>query len=122
MKKEQSIRKKIEQIKQEIANLGDMRPGLLTRQTRSWGKVNWQLSYTHRGRGMTGYVSEGNYDRVKTQTENYRRFKGWYTELVDLALELVKLTDNKSGSCKSRTRYSQVKINKSIAHNANHKM
>lgn len=93
MKKEQSIRKKIEKIKQEIANLGDMRPGSLTRQTRSWGKEYWQLSYTHRGRGRTGYVSEENYERVRVQTENYRKFKEWSIEIIDLSLELAKLTD-----------------------------
>ena len=98
MKKEQSIRKKIEQLKQEIANLGDMRPGSLTRQTRSWGKEYWQLSYTHRGRGRTGYVSEENYERVKIQTENYRKFKERSMELIDLALELAKLTENENGS------------------------
>lgn len=94
MKKEQSVRKKIEQIKQEIANLGDMRPGSLTRQTRSWGKEYWQLSYTHRGRGRTGYVSEENYEQVKTQTENYKKFKEWSMEMVDYYLELAKLTDS----------------------------
>jgi len=97
MKKEQSIRKKIEQIKQQIANLGDMRPGSLTRQTRSWGKEYWQLSYTHRARGRTGYISNENYERVKMQTENYRRFKEWSIELVDLSLELAKLTDKETG-------------------------
>ena len=99
MKKEQSIRNKIEQIKQEIANLGDMRPGSLTRQTRSRGKEYWQLSYTHRGRGRTGYVSEENYERVKTQTENYKKFKEMSVELVDIALELAKLTDKEMSSC-----------------------
>ena len=75
-----------------------MRPGSLTIQTRSWGKEYWQLSYTHRGRGRTGYVSEENYERVKIQTENYRKFKERSMELIDLALELAKLTENENGS------------------------
>lgn len=98
MKKEQTIRKKIEEIKHQIDNLGDMRPGSLTRQIRSWGKEYWQISYTHRGRGRTGYVSEENYEQVKMQTENYKKFKEWSMELVDYYLELAKLTDSKKSS------------------------
>jgi len=98
MEKEQSLRKKIEQTKLQIASLGDMRPGSLTRQTRSWGKEYWQLSYTHRGRGRTGYVSEENYEQVKTQTENYKKFKEWSMEMVDYYLELAKLTDSQKRS------------------------
>ena len=98
MGKIQKLRMKIETVKQQIANLGDMRPGSLTRQTRSWGKKYWQLSYTHRGRGRTGYVSDENYERVRFQTENYRKFKEWSIELVDLSIELAKLTDKESGS------------------------
>lgn len=96
MKIEQNLRNKIEHIKQQITSLGDMRPGSLTRQTRSWGKEYWQLSYTHRGRGRTGYVSDENYEQVRTQTENYRKFKESSLELVDLSLELAKLMDNKN--------------------------
>lgn len=95
MNNEQNLRKKIEELKQQITNLGDMRPGSLTKQIRSWGKEYWQISYTHRGRGRTGYVSDENYERVKIETENFRRFKEWGMELVDLSLELAKLTDKK---------------------------
>ena len=98
MENEQNMRKKIEELKQQIANLGDMRPGSLTRQMRSWGKEYWQISYTHRGRGRTGYVSDENYERVKIECENFRRFKEWCLELVDLSLELAKLTDKKNNA------------------------
>ena len=96
MENEQNLRKKIEHLKQEITNLGDMRPGSLTRQMRSWGKEYWQISYTHRGRGRTGYVSDENYERVKIETENFRKFKEWCLELVDLSVELAKLSDKKN--------------------------
>ena len=93
MKKITEIRKKIGQIRQEMMDIGDMRPGSLTVQPRSWGKNYWQLSYTHRGRGRTQYVSNERYEEVKRQTENYRKFKELSAELVDLSLELAKLTD-----------------------------
>lgn len=52
-----------------------MRPGSLTRQSRSWDKEYWQISYTHRGRGRTGYISDANYAKVKVETENHKKFK-----------------------------------------------
>ena len=93
MEKMKELKGKIGKLKQKIAGLGDMRPGSLTRQNRSWGKDYWQLSYTHRGRGRTGYVSDEKYKEAKRQTENYRKFREMCLELVDLSIELAKLTD-----------------------------
>ena len=87
------IRRKIGKIKKKMAGLGDMRPGSLTRQSRSWGKSYWQISWTHRGKGGTGYVSEKRCKEVRRQTETYRKFKGLCLELVDLYIELAKLAD-----------------------------
>ena len=98
MKKEQKIREKIENLKQKLTGLGDMRPGSLTRQVRSWGKEYWQISYTHKGRGRTGYVSNENYKRVKQETENYKIFRAFCAELIDLYIELGKLTDKETDS------------------------
>ncbi len=93
MKKQEELRNQIERLKQNIVTVGDMRPGSLSRQTRKWGKEYWQISYTHRGRGRTGYVSEANHEAVRGQTENHKKFKEWCAELVDLSLELALLTD-----------------------------
>ena len=93
MDKMKEIQRRIEKLKRKIAGLGDMRPGSLTRQSRSWGKDYWQLSYTHRGRGRTGYVSDERYQEVKRQTENYRQFRELCLELVDLSIEMAKITD-----------------------------
>jgi hypothetical protein len=98
MEKMKEISRKIAALKRKIAGLGDMRPGSLTRQVRSWGKSYWQLSYTHRGKGGTGYVSNERYREVRRQTENYRKFREMCLELVDLSLELAKLTDKEAAS------------------------
>lgn len=98
MKKIDDIRKEIKSLKCEITEIKDMRPGSLTKQSRSWGKSYWQLSYTHRGKGGTEYVSEKRYDTVKRQTENYRKFKTLCLQLVDLSIELAKLRNEKSRS------------------------
>ncbi len=93
MDKIEEIRRKIKKLKSEMIELGDMRPGSLTKQTRKWGKSYWQLSYTHRGKGGTRYVSNKRYPNVKQETENYKKFKESSLELVDLSIELSKLTD-----------------------------
>jgi hypothetical protein len=60
------IARRIEQIKKALARLGDMRPGSLSTQTRSWGGQYAQLSYTHLGKGRTEYVPPARGD-VHTQ-------------------------------------------------------
>ncbi len=86
---------KIAQLREKIVRLGYMRPGSLTRQTRSWGKSYWQISWTHRGKG---HVSKEKYCEVKKHTDNYRKFREMSLKLIDLYLELARLTDKKTDS------------------------
>ena len=92
------LKKKIEKLKQEIFEIEDMRPGSLTRQSRSWGKEYWQISYTHRGRGRTGYVSDKNYEKTKFQIENHKKFKELSKILIDISIEYAKLIDKENDS------------------------
>ena len=98
MKKSTKLKKEIKKLKQEMYELGDMRPGSLTKQIRSWGKEYWQISYTHRGRGRTGYVSDKNYEKIKIEIENHRIFKELGKKLIDLSIEYAKLTDKDNDS------------------------
>jgi len=85
------ITRRIEQIKKGLARLGDMRPGSLSTQTRSWGGQYAQLSYTHLGKGRTEYVPPARVKEVKRQIDTYRKFKELTQEWVTLAIELCKL-------------------------------
>ena len=85
------IARRIEQIKKALARLGDMRPGSLSTQTRSWGGQYAQLSYTHLGKGRTEYVPPARVKEVKRQIDNYQQFKELTQEWVTLAIELCKL-------------------------------
>jgi hypothetical protein len=91
MDKAVQIARRIEKIKKTLADLGDMRPGSLSTQTRSWGGQYGQLSYTHLGKGHTEYVPLERVKEVKRQLDNYRKFKELTREWVTLALELCKL-------------------------------
>jgi hypothetical protein len=85
------IVRRIEQIKKALARLGDMRPGSLSMQTRSWGGQYAQLSYTHLGKGRTESVPPARIKEMERQIDNYRKFKELTQEWVTLAIELCKL-------------------------------
>jgi hypothetical protein len=85
------LERRIGKIKQALAALGDMRPGSLSTQSRSWGGQYSQLSYTHLGKGHTEYVPQKRVKEVKRQLANYRKFRDLTQEWVNLALELCKL-------------------------------
>ncbi len=84
------IRSRIAEIKQEMLELGDLCPGSISQQVRSWGGKYWQISYTHRGRGHTEYVADEQLDEMKSRNDNYRKFRELSFELVDRYLELSK--------------------------------
>ena len=91
MNRIRTIERRIEKIKQSLAKIGEMRPGSLSIQSRSWGGEYGQLSYTHRGKGHTEYVRKKQRKAVERQIANYRQFRELTREWVDLAIELCKL-------------------------------
>ncbi|MCX5757818.1 MAG: hypothetical protein NTU83_04800 [Candidatus Hydrogenedentes bacterium] len=97
MDKAVQMARRIEKIKKVLADLGDMRPGSLSTQTRSWGGQYGQLSYTHLGKGHTEYVPPERVKEVKRQIDNYRKFKELTQEWVTLAIELCTLKHVQDG-------------------------
>ena len=85
------IEDEIARIKAELLRIGEMRPGSLSAQPRSRGKLYWQLSYVHEGKGHTEYVQSRFKPLIEEQTENYRRFRELTRRWVDLALRHSKL-------------------------------
>ena len=89
-KKLERLDKRIERIKAELANLGEMRPGSLTRQKRGEAGTYYQLSYTHIGKGRTEYVRPEFAPQIKKQIANYRRFRRLIETWVNLEIERSK--------------------------------
>ncbi len=84
----------IEEIKQELLGLGEMRSGSLTQQYRKpKEKVGgfYQVSYTHNMKSKTEYVRLDYVDTVKKEIANYKRFKILTENWNELALELSLL-------------------------------
>lgn len=97
---------RIRQIKQDLLGLGEMRPGSLSKQYNVCGNPTcrckdpkqpkrhgpyYQVSYTHRGKSTTEFVRRGMEAAVKSELDNYRRFKKLTEEWVGLSLRIAKL-------------------------------
>ncbi len=89
--REKTIEKRIGEIKQELMQSGDMRPGSLTRQSRGSTGEYYQLSYTHENRGRTEYIRSVFAKDIQKQIRNYNKFKKLINEWVKLEIEQSKL-------------------------------
>ena len=89
------IDKRIGKIKAELAAIGEMRPGSLTRQYKdpaSRSGAYYQLSYTLDMKSRTDYISRNWVKDVRRQVGNYKRFKSLSAEWVTLSIEWSRLT------------------------------
>lgn len=88
------IETQIVSIKIQLVELGEMRPGSLTKQFRDPKKRTgpfYQLSYTHKMKSRTEYVRPNFVEKIKLEIEAYKRFKKLVERWSDLALERSKL-------------------------------
>ena len=81
-----TLAEQIEETKQAIAALGDMRPGHLSKQLRQNRKGYLQLSYSLGGKGHTDYVRPGDLPRIEAELANYKKFKALAARLLELSL------------------------------------
>lgn len=84
------IRKRIDQIKAELAAIDDMRPGSLTRQykdPKNQSGAYYQLSYTREMKSRTEYVARECLREVRRQITHYQRFKALTQEWIALSIE-----------------------------------
>lgn len=91
--KQKSLSARIDAAKKAIFELGDMRPGHLSLQKRASGKnvrEYTQLSYTFQKRSRTDYVQPEDLERIRSEIDNYRRFKDLCERLVALSIEESK--------------------------------
>jgi hypothetical protein len=100
-----SLENQIERLKQEIAGLGDLRPGSLSEQYNVCGKAGcrckgsppqkhgpyYQLSYTRKGKSGSRFVQRQDLPTVKRQMRNYARLKKLVDHWIELATELSNL-------------------------------
>ncbi len=85
---------RIQRLQAQLARLGPLRPGTLTRQyrrpTRRQGAY-YQLSYTYRMKSHTEYVPKSQVAMVRYEIAVYHRFRKLTAQWVDLALQRSRL-------------------------------
>ena len=89
------IERRIDKIKAELAEIGDMRPGSLSRQYKdpqTQSGPYYQLSYTLDMKSRTAYIRRDCVSDIRRQIRNYKRFKKLCAEWVALGIEHSRLT------------------------------
>ena len=101
----QKAEQRIQQIKAELAALGEMRPGSLSRQYNVCGKPHcrckdpqhpqrhgpyYQLSWVHRGKSSTQFIRQPLLPQVRAQLATYNKFRKLTEEWVNLALRVAQ--------------------------------
>ncbi len=100
-----ALRRRIEQIKEELARLGPLRPGTLTQQYNVCGTPGcrckadppqkhgpyYQLSYTWQRQSRSESVLMREVDRVREQLRNYQHLRALVDEWIGSGIELARL-------------------------------
>jgi hypothetical protein len=98
--------KRIAAIQAELATIGEMRPGSLTRQYKDPEHrrgAYYQLSYTRDMKSHTEYVPREHLGQVRRQIANYKRFRSLVDQWVKLSIEQCRLLI-RSGRASSSSR------------------
>lgn len=86
----QSIEEEITKVKKEIQEIGQMRPGSLTRQYKNPKDKTglfYQLSYTSKMKSKTEYIRPQFIDDIRLQINAYKRFRILVQHWIELAIE-----------------------------------
>jgi len=93
-KRIQQIERRIERIKDALAQIGPLRPGSLTRQYKdrqNKAGAYWQISYTRQMKSRTEYVRGEWVPEIRRQIATHKRFKRLVDQWIDLSIEHSKL-------------------------------
>lgn len=109
-KETEKLHGQIQEIKKQLLELGEMRPGSLSTQYNVCGNPNcrckhperpvkhgpyYQISYTRKGRSKTEFVKAEDVKMVKQQLKNYQTFKKLTDDWVELSLAIARLRKQK---------------------------
>jgi hypothetical protein len=105
MSRPELLRQRIDKIKQRIAALGDLRPGVLSQQYNVCGSPGcrckstppikhgpyYQISVKRHGKSTTQFVREQDLAEVQTQLDNYRQLRELVDEWITVSSEISSL-------------------------------
>ncbi len=93
-KKLLQIEKQIAAIKQQLMEIGEMRPGSLTKQYKNPKDKKggfYQISYTQKNKSKTEYVRPYNIKVLKQQIRSYKKWKMLVERWIKLSIIYSKL-------------------------------
>ncbi len=118
-----SLETRIRKVKQEIAALGELRPGKLSRQYNVCGNPDcrckttppkkhgpyYQISFTWHGRSRTQFVRKEDLAEVRKQLRNYKRLRELVDTWIGLGMELsrLKIERNRHRKAQPELRFSE---------------
>ena len=119
---------RIETIKAQLARLGRLRPGHLSRQYNVCGNPGcrckadpprkhgpyYQLSYTWQGRSRTEFVRRENLARVREELRNYHRLRALIEKWIAAELEQARAQRRQAAPKRSNRRRSRA-VSKEIS-------
>lgn len=106
MNRIKQIEKQIQEIKDELMDLGELRPGSLSQQYNVCGKAScrckdsenprkhgpyYQVSYGRKGKSSSTFVRAEEVAAIKKQLANYKRLMQLVTLWIDLGLEQAQM-------------------------------
>ena len=106
MNKEKELLNRIVKLKNKMLDIGEMHPGSITEQYNVCGTVGCRckdkndpikhgpylhLSFTFKGKSGTKAIKKESLREFRLLTSNYRTFRKYGEELVQLNIDLVKL-------------------------------
>jgi hypothetical protein len=123
----ESLEKRIQSLKHQIGELGDLRPGALSKQYNICGNPTcrckaippvkhgpyYQISFTRHGKSSSQFVREEDLDEVQQQLENYRQLRGLVDEWITLSAQLsgMRLRDKRKAA-KEEIKRRKTRISK----------
>jgi len=125
----ESLEKRIQKIKQQIGELGDLRPGALSQQYNVCGSPGcqckasppikhgpyYQISFKRHGKSSSQFVREEDLNEVQHQLENYRTLRELVDEWITLSAQLstLRLREKRRLSRPAQSRLTQAKPRRS---------
>ena len=88
------LQNRIQSLQRQLAQLGPLRPGCLSRQYRKPKEQSgayYQLSYTYHMKSKTEYIPAELVPQIQQEVAEYKRYRQLTAQWIALSLELSRL-------------------------------
>jgi len=107
--KRRELEKRIDEVRTELAALGPVHPGSISKQYNVCGQAGcrckdpenpkkhgpyYQLSYTWRGKSTTRFIRAERLEDMQRKVTNHKRLRELTKEWIDLSVALERATDD----------------------------